>query len=344
MDDCFLNLIYIMKKNILLLSFLCNFSLLLSAQTNVEKGLQSINRSSAEATINFLASDELQGREAGFHGSRVTSEYIASLLQWMGVSPLADSYFQPFDAYRKERQKKGCLEVHPDSIVKLKQEVHQKLSMRNVLGMIPGKNTKEYVIVGAHFDHLGIDPALDGDQIYNGADDNASGVSAVLQIARAFLASGQQPERNVIVAFWDGEEKGLLGSKYFVQTCLFLSQIKGYLNFDMIGRNNKPQQPKQVVYFYTAVHPVFGDWLKEDIRKYGLQLEPDYRAWENPIGGSDNGSFATVGIPIIWYHTDGHPDYHQPSDHADRLNWDKVVEITKASFLNMWKMANEKSF
>lgn len=332
-----------MKRDYLLLALLLVGNITF-AQSPIERALNTINRSSAEATINFLASDELQGREAGFHGSRVTSEYIVSLLQWMGVSPLADSYFQPFDAYRKERQKKGRLEVHPDSIAKLKQEVHQKLSMRNVLGMIPGKNTKEYVIVGAHFDHLGIDPVLDGDQIYNGADDNASGVSAVLQIARAFLASGQQPERNVIFAFWDGEEKGLLGSKYFVQTCPFLSQIKGYLNFDMIGRNNKPQQPKQVVYFYTAVHPVFGDWLKEDIRKYGLQLEPDYRAWENPIGGSDNGSFAKVGIPIIWYHTDGHPDYHQPSDHADRLNWDKVVEITKASFLNMWKMANEKSF
>ena len=332
-----------MKRDYLLLALLLVGNITF-AQSPIERALNTINRSSAEATINFLASDELQGREAGFHGSRVTSEYIVSLLQWMGVSPLADSYFQPFDAYRKERQKKGRLEVHPDSIAKLKQEVHQKLTMRNVLGMIPGKNTKEYVIVGAHFDHLGIDPVLDGDQIYNGADDNASGVSAVLQIARAFLASGQQPERNVIVAFWDGEEKGLLGSKYFVQTCPFLSQIKGYLNFDMIGRNNKPQQPKQVVYFYTAAHPGFGDRLKEDIRKYGLQLEPDYRAWENPIGGSDNGSFAKVGIPIIWYHTDGHPDYHQPSDHADRLNWDKVVEITKASFLNMWKMANEKSF
>ena len=332
-----------MKRDYLLLALLLVGNITF-AQSPIERALNTINRSSAEATINFLASDELQGREAGFHGSRVTSEYIVSLLQWMGVSPLADCYFQPFDAYRKERQKKGRLEVHPDSIAKLKQEVHQKLTMRNVLGMIPGKNTKEYVIVGAHFDHLGIDPVLDGDQIYNGADDNASGVSAVLQIARAFLASGQQPERNVIFAFWDGEEKGLLGSKYFVQTCPFLSQIKGYLNFDMIGRNNKPQQPKQVVYFYTSAHPAFGDWLKEDIRKYGLQLEPDYRAWENPIGGSDNGSFAKVGIPIIWYHTDGHPDYHQPSDHADRLNWDKVVEITKASFLNMWKMANEKSF
>ena len=314
------------------------------AQSPEEKGLNTINRSSAEATIGFLASDELQGREAGFHGSYGSSEYIASILQWMGIQPLNESYFQPFDAYRKERQKKGRLEVHPDSVAKLKQEVHQKLSMRNVLAMIPGKNTKEYVIVGAHFDHLGIDPALDGDQIYNGADDNASGVSAVLQIARAFLASGQQPERNVIFAFWDGEEKGLLGSKYFVQTCPFVSQIKGYLNFDMIGRNNKPEQPKHVVYFYTAAHPSFGDWLKKDIKKYGLQLEPDYRAWDNPVGGSDNGTFAKAGIPIIWYHTDGHPDYHQPSDHADRLNWDKIVEITKASFLNMWKMANEASW
>jgi len=333
-----------MKKQVLLISFLCSIASFIYAQSPIDKALNTINRSSAEATVYFLASDELQGREAGFHGSRVASEYIVSLLQWMGVPPVTDSYFQPFDAYRKERQKKGRLEVHPDSIAKLKQEVHQKLSMRNVIGMIPGKNTKEYVIVGAHFDHLGIDPALDGDQIYNGADDNASGVSAVLQIARAFIASGQQPERNVIFAFWDGEEKGLLGSQYFVQTCPFLSQIKGYLNFDMIGRNNKPQQPKQVVYFYTAAHPIFGDWLKGDIKKYSLQLEPDYRAWDHPIGGSDNGSFAKVGIPIIWYHTDGHPDYHQPSDHAERLNWDKIVEITKASFLNMWKMANEKSF
>ena len=332
-----------MKRDYLLLALLLVGNITF-AQFPIERALNTINRSSAEATINFLASDELQGREAGFHGSRVTSEYIVSLLQWMGVSPLADSYFQPFDAYRKERQKKGRLEVHPDSIAKLKQEVHQKLSMRNVLGMIPGKNTKEYVIVGAHFDHLGIDPALDGDQIYNGADDNASGVSAVLQIARAFIASGQQPERNVIFAFWDGEEKGLLGSKYFVQTCPFVSQIKGYLNFDMIGRNNKSDRPRHVVYFYTASHPAFGDWLKEDVKKYGLRLEPDYRAWDNPTGGSDNGTFAKVGIPIIWYHTDGHPDYHQPSDHAERLNWDKIVEITKASFLNMWKMANEKSF
>lgn len=99
--------------------------------------------------------------------------------------------------------------------------------MANVLGMIPGERTNEYVVVGAHFDHLGIDETLAGDKIYNGADDNASGVSAVMQIARAFQASGKKPLRNVIIAFWDGEEKGLLGSKYFMQHCDFVKDIKG---------------------------------------------------------------------------------------------------------------------
>lgn len=333
-----------MRKKELLTFIVCCLTITVSAQSPVEKGLNSINRASAEAYISFLADDELQGREAGFHGSRIAAGYIASLLQSMGIRPLGNQYLQPFEAYRKERQKAGRFEVHPDSIGKLKQEVHQKLAMNNVLGMIPGRNTDEFVIVGAHFDHLGTDPALEGDRIYNGADDNASGVSAVLQIAKAFIASDKQPERSVIFAFWDGEEKGLLGSKYFVQSCPFTSQIKGYLNFDMIGRNNKPQQPKQVVYFYTEAHPDFGHWLKEDIRRYNLQLEPDYRPWDNPIGGSDNGPFAKAGIPIIWYHTDGHPDYHQPSDHADKLNCEKVVEISKASFLNVWNLANEKEY
>ena len=316
----------------------------MSAQAPVEKGLRSIDRPSAEAVVKFLASDELQGREAGFHGSRLASEYVAAMLRWMGVKPLGEDYFQPFDAYRRERQKRGQFEVHSDSIARLKGEVHQRLSMRNVLGMIPGERTDEYVIVGAHFDHLGIDPVLDGDRIYNGADDNASGVSAVLQIARAFVVSGRKPLRNVVFAFWDGEEKGLLGSRYFVQECPFIGQVRGYLNFDMIGRNHLPDRPRHVVYFYTEAHSAFGQWLKEDIDRYGLRLDPDYRPWDNPVGGSDNGSFARVGVPIIWYHTDGHPDYHQPSDHADRLNWDKVVEITKASFLSVWKLANEERY
>lgn len=320
-------------------------ALSLHAQSPLEKGLQSINRTSAEAIVEFLADDELQGRKAGMHGSQVAARYIVSCLKEAGIRPLdKNGYYQPFEAYAKERQQRGRWQVHPDSVAVLKQGTHRSLKMDNVLAYIPGKRSDEYVIVGAHFDHLGVDETLADDKIYNGADDNASGVSAVLQIARAFALSGEKPLRNVIFAFWDGEEKGLLGSKHFVQHCPFLKQIKGYLNFDMIGRNNKPEQPQHVVYFYTAAHPAFGEWLKQDITRYGLQLQPDYRPWDNPVGGSDNASFARSGIPVIWYHTDGHPDYHQPSDHAALLNWEKVVEITKASFLNVWNLANESNY
>ena len=123
-----------------------------------------------------------------------------------------------------------------------------------------------------------------------------------------------------------------------------MDKVKGYLNYDMIGRNNDESKPTHVVYFYTEAHPAFGDWLKRDIKKYGLNLAPDYRPWDKPVGGSDNASFALLDIPVIWYHTDGHPDYHLPSDHVEKINWNKIVDITKASFLNMWNLANEKDY
>lgn len=326
--------------------FLLFISISLFSQSTKEKGFETINKESAKAYIGFLASDAVEGREAGRHGGRVAGEYVKSVLQDMGLKPLnEDSYFQPFEAYSPERQKRVRFSVHPDSIQKYSQlPAHRKLELRNVLGYIEGKNKNEYVVMGAHYDHLGMDEVLDGDKIYNGADDNASGVSAVLQIAKALLASGEKPERTIIFALWDGEELGLLGSEYFMQTCPFASDIKGYVNFDMIGRNNDEQKPKYVVYFYTEAHPQFGEWLKSDIKTYGLGLEPNYRPWDKPIGGSDNASFAKRDVPVIWYHTDGHPDYHQPSDLADKINWDKLVEITKAAYLNLWNLANLKTY
>lgn len=313
--------------------------------TPKQKGYETINRITAEGHIGFLAADELAGREAGYPSGRIATAYIEAYFRTLGLEPWnGESYRQPFEAYRKERQKKGRYTVHPDSIALLKKEVHQRLPLTNVMARIEGKNPNEIVVMGAHYDHLGVDPLLDGDKIYNGADDNASGVSAVLQIARAFLESGVKPERTIIFALWDGEEKGLLGSEHFVLTYPDLSKIKGYINFDMIGRNDNEAKPKHVVYFYTEAHPAFGEWLKNDVEKYGLQLEPNYRPWDRPIGGGDNGSFAKRDIPIIWYHTDGHPDYHMPSDHADRINYEKVVEITRAAYLNLWNLANLPEF
>ena len=181
--------------------------------------------------------------------------------------------------------------------------------------------------------------AIDGDSCYNGADDNASGVSAVLQIARAVKTMQTTPRRGIIFAFWDGEEKGMLGSRHFVKNCSFLSDISAYMNFDMIGRG-PVDNPKHLTYFYTASHPMFGDWLKEDMDRHGFSFIPDYRAWEKPTGGSDNASFAKKGIPIVWYHTEGHPDYHRPSDTADKIDYEKMLDITRAAFLCAWRLAN----
>jgi len=312
------------------------------SQSEKEKGLNSINKEEAKAYIEFLASDALEGREAGKRGSRIAGEYIKSVLQQMGMKPLfEDSYYQPFAAYSKERQVKSRYSVDPAIIAEYKKnKAYRKLDLRNILGYIEGKNKDEIVIIGAHYDHLGIDESLADDKIYNGADDNASGVSAVLQIAKAFVESGQQPERTAIFAFWDGEELGCLGSEYFTSNFSDLQMIKGYLNFDMIGRNNDESKPEQVVYFYAEEKPVFKEWITNDIHSYELKLKPDYKTLNKSTGGSDNISFTRKGIPVIWYHTDGHADYHQPSDHADKINWDKLVDITKAAYLNLWNMAN----
>lgn len=318
----------------------------------MRRGLESITEGAARAHVGFLAADELQGRAAGGEGSRIAAQYIVAHLQEWAVEPYCPScpqvgpgrdslYYRPFIACSAERQKRGRYYVNPDSIRRLQEGVHRTLHLRNVVAAIPGRRSDEFVIVGAHYDHLGVDSNLSGDGIYNGADDNASGVSAVLQIARAFALSGEQPERTVLFAFWDGEEIGLLGSQAFVGEFEGLRATKLYLNFDMIGRNNRPEEPEHVVFFYTESSPRFGEWLKEDIGRYGLPLKPDYRPWDRPTAGSDNASFAAHDVPVMWYHTDGHPDYHLPGDEAWKINYPKLTAITRAAFLGAWRAAME---
>lgn len=272
----------------------------------------AINEKSAANYVGFLSSDMLEGREAGSRGGAIAAGYIVSLLKEWNVEPLLSAgYEQIF--------------------------VAEGVEMKNILAVVPGSG-EGYVVVGAHYDHLGISLAVDGDSCYNGADDNASGVSAVLQIARAVKSSGIPPERSIVFAFWDGEEKGLLGSSHFVENCPFLSSISAYMNFDMVGRGPL-DEPAHLTYFYTASHPRFGQWLREDTERYDFSFIPDYRSWDNPVSGSDNAPFARAGVPVVWYHTEGHPDYHRPSDSADRINYRKLADITRAAYLCVLRLA-----
>ena len=304
------------RFSVVLLSFFI-FPLCLFSQKHIERGYETILSSDAHIFIETLSHDSLQGRKAGEAGGLKAAEYIVSLLNEWGIRPLAsDNFFQQFEV-------NGC-------------------EMNNILAVIPG-NSKEYVVVGAHYDHLGCDSTLMGDCCYNGADDNASGVSAVLQIARAVKKCGKKPQRSIIFAFWDGEEKGMLGSSHFVKKCTFLSDIMAYMNFDMVGRG-PVDNPKHLTYFYTESCSAFGEWLKEDIAERKFCFIPNYRAWDKPVYGSDNAPFAQKEIPIVWYHTEGHPDYHQPSDTADKIDYDKLLDITRAAYLCTWRLANEESY
>ena len=335
-----------MKKRFLLLLTLVATMAALPAEakkdktTPEQKGLLAINRPTAEAHVGFLASDALKGRESGTEHGHIAGEYLIAVLKQMNATPLFDNSFaQPFDAYSYERRNAGFT-VNPESVEKIKKVPHRIAPMRNILAKIEGRNPEEIVIVGAHYDHLGFDPMLVGDKIFNGADDNASGVQAVLQILAAFLATGQQPERTVIFALWDGEERGLLGSTFFVNNFAQMKKVKGYMNFDMIGRDCAEGRPNHFTLMHAPKDSVFTAWLNSDIAQYSLALDPQFKTGEDFNNGSDQVPFFKAGIPFVWYQTGGHPDFHMPTDETSRINWDKMVEITKASFLCLWKMAN----
>ena len=332
------------KINIIPALFVC--VLLLSGAVEVfaqdipKKGYACISEDAAREIVTTLADDSFEGREAGLRGGEMAAEYIVSQLKKYGVKPFSTSgYYQEFESAKNQNNWITESDMPLDELIASGCE---KRVMKNVLACIPGKG-KGYVVVGAHYDHLGVDTTLVGDQCYNGADDNASGVSAVLQLARAIKKTKVQPERTIIFAFWDGEEKGFLGSRFFVKRTPFLSEISAYMNFDMVGRAATGNSCN-LSYIYSSGNPVFGEWLQADVENYKLELMPDFKASKNLLGGSDNSPFARKGVPIVWYHTEGHSDYHRPSDTADKVNYPKLLEITRAAYLCLWRLANETSY
>ena len=321
-------------------------TILLSVATSVHaqkipaKGLSGITEERTRNIVGYLASDMLEGRDAGTRGGNLAAEYIVSMFREWGIAPFGgESYFQHFLAAKNGNSWVTEADMELSGLIDSGNESRR---MKNILAVIPGKD-EGYVVVGAHYDHLGIDSTLVGDACFNGADDNASGVAAVMQIARAIKMSGKQPRRTIIFALWDGEEKGLLGSRFFVKRCDFLSGISAYMNFDMVGRG-PAENPGHLSYMYSAGNPLFGEWLKKDAKKHGFNFVPFYNASENLIGGSDNTPFARKGVPIVWYHTEGHPDYHRPSDSAEKIDYPKLTDIARAACLCVWRLANVRNY
>jgi hypothetical protein len=215
----------------------------------------------------------------------------------------------------------------------------QRVRVRNVVAMIEGERTDEFVVVGAHMDHMG----MEAGRVWNGADDNASGTVGVLMIAKAIAATGVKPKRTIIFCAWTGEEKGLLGSTYFAQypTMGKISDVKFYLNYDMISRDAANDTEKNMAGMtFTSSYPKLEEWTRSNVERYNIGLEVNYRANPAPTGGSDYTAFTRNQIPIIAWMAAMHPEYHQPDDHVSLINWEKMHNIIKLGFLQVWDAAN----
>lgn len=213
---------------------------------------------------------------------------------------------------------------------------------RNVVGYIEGEKKDEFIVVGAHYDHLGMHDGV----IYNGADDNASGTVGVMSIAKAFMATGKKPEKSVIFAAWTAEEKGLYGSRYFVKQAKEKDlNVVLNLNYDMIARNPKNDSlGNQAHMVYTKANAEIADATKKHIEAYNINLDLSLRPSEKPSGGSDHAPFAAEEIPVFYFMAAMHPDYHQPGDELSKINWEKMTNIIKIGFLNTWEFANTEGW
>jgi len=251
---------------------------------------------------------------------------------------------QHIDLNTFEKTVASNLKPQSKKIKEIKIKVNYKVETdlihaRNVLGVIEGENKDEIVVIGGHYDHLG---AGDG-FVWNGADDNASGTIGVWMLAKAFKASGIKPKKSIIFAAWTGEEKGLLGSEYFADHPYGknIDNIKFYANFDMISKDSENDTLKnQARMTYTSALTDLEELTKENIENYNLNLDLSFRSSEKPRGGSDHSSFSAKGIPIMYFMAGFPITYHTKEDQTSDINWDKMVDIIKLSYLNLWNIVN----
>lgn len=276
--------------------------------------LESISAADIRAHLEVLADDSLEGREAGSRGGRAAAAYIVERLAELGLQPGGDEG-------------------------KYSQSFHRG-SYRNLLAVLEGRDPdlkREYVLVGAHYDHVGYGTSRNSrgpwGRIHNGADDNASGVAGILEAAQALTLLAPPPKRSILFAFWDGEEQGLLGSKHWhAQPTVPPETVCLALNADMIGR----LRDETLHVYGTRTAPGLRRWLCETNRQTDLRLD---FSWELKAH-SDHFPLVELGIPAVMLHTGLHDDWHRPSDDTDKVNHEGLSATTRLLFSLVADAAN----
>ena len=251
------------------------------------------------ADVRILSADDMEGRDTGAPGGERARAYIVSRLEAIGIAAPPVGRLQPFSAQGRTR-------AGPKTF-----------NGTNILGLIPGtRRTDRYIVISAHYDHVGVNEG----QIYNGADDNASGVATMLELATRLKAS--PPEHSVIIVAFDGEERGLIGAKHFVQAPpVPLASIALNLNFDMTSR---AETDGHLWVTGTYQHPTFRPILETVPANGAVSLAfgkdtPQDTGENNWVEASDQGAFFKANVPFLYMGVDYHPDYHRPSDDFDHI-------------------------
>ena len=269
-------------------------------------GAQIITEALIKKHITILSSDEMEGRKAGTRGIEKAARYIENEFKKIGLNK-----FDGLSTYRQEFNEKG-------------------LALFNVIGILEGKSNKdEFIVISAHYDHLGINKNGNGDVIYNGANDNASGVAAVLALAKYF-SKMKVNERSIIFVAFTAEEMGLIGSNYFGEK-INPKKIVAGINIEMIGKQS-PFGPKTA--WITGYNKsTFGEIIKKNLEGSDYNIYPDPYLSFNLFFRSDNASLARLGIPAHTFSTspmDKDLDYHKVTDEVNTLEIYTIAETIKA--------------
>lgn len=268
--------------------------------------------------IGALAHDSMRGRATPSSEIEKAASYVEGVLHAAGLAPAGDGG--------------GFVQRFPIG----------GASAPNVIGLVPGRDpllAREYVVVVAHLDHVGTGRAIQGDSIFNGADDNASGSAGLMAIAEA-VAGARGFRRSVLFLSVSGEERGLVGSRWFVDHATVpIDSVVGLVNLDMISRNARDSvflngwgksTISTLVESLAAGHP-----------ELGLSAGPDIEDRPRTPADSDHWPFQRLGVPYIFFYTGEHPDYHRPGDEPSHSDADKAARVARLAYYTVEAIAND---
>jgi len=319
------------KKLLFCVSLLAT-NLFHAQSTDSEAYLSTIESEDLRQLLYVYASDYFQGRETGAIGQKRAVDFLREFYKNRDIKAAkgTEDYFQ-----------KMLLTINK-----------KKVATENVVAIIEGsEKPDEYIVISSHLDHIGIH---DG-QINNGADDDGSGTVSMLEIAEAFqkaVEDGKGPKRSIVFLHVTGEEKGLLGSKYYTDNPLYpLANTIANLNIDMVGRTDPKRKSSNPDYIYligsdrlsTELHE-----LSEEVNKATVNIELDYtfNAHDDPnrfYFRSDHYNFGKNNIPVIFYFNGTHADYHKPTDTVEKIEFDLMKTRAQLIFATAWELANRKN-